>query len=250
MSMTLRCPGCSNTLRVKDSVAGRQVKCPRCGQVMLIPGVAKQAPGQVQEAATAPVPTASESDAGAEQRRPCPLCGEMIMASAIKCRFCGELLYLAPHASEPGLRGPASYAVPISTRPALPESIKWAIALYVLSFVLFFLGSLIAAGMDPGEMDEDQAAALLGLVCLALPITIADIVGFVVACCGYSWGAILKVIATALGVVLLAMAIALGMFGCLDLLILGTDVASTILLIVSSSWEYYRKCADYRSARR
>ena len=26
----------------------------------------------------------------AESRRPCPMCGEMILATAAKCRFCGE----------------------------------------------------------------------------------------------------------------------------------------------------------------
>src|SRR5262249_4537250 len=28
---------------------------------------------------------------GEEQRRPCPMCGEMILVSAVKCRFCGEI---------------------------------------------------------------------------------------------------------------------------------------------------------------
>jgi hypothetical protein len=29
--------------------------------------------------------------APAEAKRPCPMCGEMILASAVKCRFCGEV---------------------------------------------------------------------------------------------------------------------------------------------------------------
>lgn len=38
-------------------------------------------------------PEKAESGAarGAGERRPCPLCGEMIMVAAVKCRFCGEL---------------------------------------------------------------------------------------------------------------------------------------------------------------
>jgi len=27
----------------------------------------------------------------AESRRPCPMCGEMILTTAVKCRFCGEI---------------------------------------------------------------------------------------------------------------------------------------------------------------
>jgi hypothetical protein len=35
-------------------------------------------------------PGASDSGPG-EARRPCPMCGEMIMATAAKCRYCGEI---------------------------------------------------------------------------------------------------------------------------------------------------------------
>ena len=38
--------------------------------------------GAAPAAATAPA---------TEDRRPCPMCGEMIMAAAAKCRYCGEV---------------------------------------------------------------------------------------------------------------------------------------------------------------
>ena len=40
------------------------------------------------------------SDAGGENRQPCPACGEMIMATAAKCRFCGEVLDAGPSGPE------------------------------------------------------------------------------------------------------------------------------------------------------
>jgi predicted RNA-binding Zn-ribbon protein involved in translation (DUF1610 family) len=36
----------------------------------------------------APQPVEQSSD---ESRRPCPMCGEMILTTAAKCRFCGEV---------------------------------------------------------------------------------------------------------------------------------------------------------------
>jgi hypothetical protein len=42
-----------------------------------------------QPYALAAPPPAAESSI--ESRRPCPECGEMILSSAIKCRFCGEI---------------------------------------------------------------------------------------------------------------------------------------------------------------
>ena len=41
---------------------------------------------------------AGESDPDMRTRRPCPHCGEMIIATAAKCRFCGAIF-------DPGLRG-------------------------------------------------------------------------------------------------------------------------------------------------
>jgi rubredoxin len=37
---------------------------------------------------------------GENDRRPCPMCGEMIVASALKCRFCGEIFDESLAASE------------------------------------------------------------------------------------------------------------------------------------------------------
>jgi predicted Zn finger-like uncharacterized protein len=37
MAISFTCPSCESDLRLKDELAGRKVKCPRCGDVIAIP---------------------------------------------------------------------------------------------------------------------------------------------------------------------------------------------------------------------
>jgi uncharacterized RDD family membrane protein YckC len=60
MSIEFRCGGCSNLLRVADENAGKQARCPKCGQISLVPD-ASSAPS-----AAAPSPFADASDKAAE----------------------------------------------------------------------------------------------------------------------------------------------------------------------------------------
>jgi ssDNA-binding Zn-finger/Zn-ribbon topoisomerase 1 len=38
MSICFQCPGCEKKLKAKDKLAGKRVKCPGCGHVILVPG--------------------------------------------------------------------------------------------------------------------------------------------------------------------------------------------------------------------
>ena len=42
MSIRVQCSGCEKTLKAKDEWAGRRVKCPQCGQAVVIPGNAAE----------------------------------------------------------------------------------------------------------------------------------------------------------------------------------------------------------------
>jgi predicted RNA-binding Zn-ribbon protein involved in translation (DUF1610 family) len=112
MPINMSCPSCGKTLAAPDSAAGKKAKCPSCGQIMVVPSAAAPAEEFGSPPSSAPsVPPPSEGDenwldslggagpsgaaavpqAGGEARRPCPECGEMIIATAAKCRFCGAV---------------------------------------------------------------------------------------------------------------------------------------------------------------
>ncbi len=90
MSIKVSCDSCGKELKVRDEAAGKRVKCPDCGSVVQIPE-----PDDVLDAETAddnPFAGDDVSSEGAESnRQPCPACGEMIVKTAAKCRYCDEI---------------------------------------------------------------------------------------------------------------------------------------------------------------
>lgn len=87
------CPSCSGVFRAAESAAGKKAKCPSCGETIAIAG--GEAAGEVvdaEEIATDRDGLPSAAAASGEDRKPCPMCGEMILTGAVKCRFCGEVL--------------------------------------------------------------------------------------------------------------------------------------------------------------
>jgi len=109
MPISFQCPRCGKKLKAPESAAGKSSKCPGCGGTVTCPEPIYDA--EVVEMTMTPEkppgfnpfadldddkpyaivnpPAAQESVV--ESRRPCPMCGEMILASAAKCRFCGEV---------------------------------------------------------------------------------------------------------------------------------------------------------------
>ena len=91
------CPECGRAMQAAEEHAGKQVRCPGCQGVVRVPESGRGAPPEPfpepesRPRASAPRLGADAEDSGDEPRRPCPMCGEMILASAVKCRFCGEI---------------------------------------------------------------------------------------------------------------------------------------------------------------
>jgi predicted RNA-binding Zn-ribbon protein involved in translation (DUF1610 family) len=107
MSISFACPRCGKKLKAPDNAGGKSSKCPGCGAQVTCPEPIYNAE-VVEMTAVEPrrsdpygmvnddqpyavVEPESAVQVPTESRRPCPMCGEMIVAAAAKCRFCGEI---------------------------------------------------------------------------------------------------------------------------------------------------------------
>ena len=96
MPIRMNCPSCGKALSAPDASSGKKAKCPDCGQLMVVPEAVHEAES-VETAGAGPAAGAAPASGGAmpamgePDRRPCPVCGEMIVAGAAKCRFCNAV---------------------------------------------------------------------------------------------------------------------------------------------------------------
>jgi predicted RNA-binding Zn-ribbon protein involved in translation (DUF1610 family) len=108
MSISFQCSRCGKKLKAPDSAAGKTSPCPGCGATVTCPEPLYDA--EVVDTGPPPKPSGFDpfadldddkpypvsgppptAESSSESRRPCPLCGEMILTTAAKCRFCGEV---------------------------------------------------------------------------------------------------------------------------------------------------------------
>jgi hypothetical protein len=137
MALTLACPSCGKQFTVPDSAAGKRGHCPSCSTELQIPGIPAPEPK--------PEPSPEDSDpatAPPGESRECPYCSETILASARKCRHCGEYLdqELRQTAGPPG-----SGAEPPEVRQAR-STITGA---FIACLVSFFFCGVLAVVVQP-----------------------------------------------------------------------------------------------------
>ena len=93
MPTKMNCPGCQTPLRLREDMAGKKIKCPRCAQVVAVPAAKLTMLEEVtDDAITADAPsskkakkstktrkeTENDEDRGGKRSKyePCPRCGE------------------------------------------------------------------------------------------------------------------------------------------------------------------------------
>jgi predicted Zn finger-like uncharacterized protein len=115
MPQIIKCPSCGAPLRVREELAGKKVKCPKCAHLVAVPAAAAPPPAPVEAVSAGPPPLSDPGQARAvteeatvipvdddepaevqPTRRPrgviCPACGERNSPEARRCRACKEPL--------------------------------------------------------------------------------------------------------------------------------------------------------------
>jgi len=70
LAITLSCPSCEKGLKVKDELAGRKIKCPKCGSVFAVPGVKAAIDERVSAKKPSPAPVRKDDDEESEEEVP------------------------------------------------------------------------------------------------------------------------------------------------------------------------------------
>jgi hypothetical protein len=82
MSLVIAC-ACGQKLKVRDEFAGKKVKCPKCGNVLIAP-----APPPVEEEPVELLEMIEEEKPPVKPRRVCPFCAKPLSAKAARCPSC------------------------------------------------------------------------------------------------------------------------------------------------------------------
>ncbi|MEI8120405.1 MAG: CD225/dispanin family protein [bacterium] len=135
-NIAFSCPHCDGHLTVDESGAGQGVECPLCKQPLIIP----QQP--IKQAASPAITERVE--------KPCKFCGEMILATAVKCKHCGEFLKKKP--APPPM--PPSQTAPVQKPQHVETHLAQSIMVMLLCCLPFGLIATIYASQVSGKLQS------------------------------------------------------------------------------------------------
>jgi predicted RNA-binding Zn-ribbon protein involved in translation (DUF1610 family) len=175
----MTCPSCAKTLSAPDTAAGKKAKCPACGTLMIVPDGVFDAEELNITSVEPPTPDYSPVDdlfgTGPSQspvsalpgqepmRRPCPMCGEQIVATAAKCRFCGSVF-------DARLRGTSAQGGKSFEGFAVTSMILGILSLFTACFGIVFgivaivFASIANNGMNKSHNHAGKGMATAGLI--------------------------------------------------------------------------------------
>lgn len=172
----LQCPSCGARLRAPDEALGKKTKCPQCASLVVVDPAVNSGLDEILDPEEIPSDDPyglADGDVGAsklstpagEDRKPCPMCGEQILKTAAKCRFCGEVF-------DDALR---ARSVDPKTLKDFRKNIHGLSGIWI--FFGFICGLLIAAAQAGGNAMNNQgfesssATIVFGVLC-ALWLTV------------------------------------------------------------------------------
>ena len=169
--MQVQCPSCNAIVNHSDESAGQVVSCPKCGGQMQLPASGAGAP----VAGPAAVPALGPQPGAEQKQKPCPYCGESILAVAQKCRHCHTML-TGPNAGKTSITGQAEAVPSGEGKKALILGIL-GLVLCCLPIVGIILGALAIkygknARENPAEAGIAQTAVVLGYIAVGLGILV------------------------------------------------------------------------------
>jgi uncharacterized membrane protein/phage FluMu protein Com len=147
MAIEFHCSKCGKFLSTDESKAGRQAKCPGCGELVTVPDASTAVADDEAPVAKPPRPS-----------RPCPMCGADVPRGEKTCPACGEELSSAGAGPQPG--GPVTIETGdvISTAWEITKrNLGFLVALILVAGLLNILFSLPATVMNVmAEMQKQQ----------------------------------------------------------------------------------------------
>ena len=89
MATSAICPECQTTLRVRPELAGKKVKCPKCGKLVQVPGEEELAVVTAAEEEELEEEEAEPAERKKSKYKACPRCGA-VGARKVKWTFWGS----------------------------------------------------------------------------------------------------------------------------------------------------------------